>query len=99
MHTDAIRYHIIVQSDQDPDYLEENIELFLNLLREEIVEMSEDQFSSHISSLLLQLNETLNTLPKKAARYWKHIDDGFYEFDRGEFISFSQLEAECVRGG
>jgi insulysin len=82
--TNSCRYRIIIQSEKPPKYLEEKIEIFLDLLRENIVEMSAEDFSSHISSLVLSLSETPKFLGKETWRYWAHIASGFYEFKRRE---------------
>ena len=54
------------------------------MLRDSIVEMSAEEFSSHVSSLVLSLSETPKFLGKETWRYWSHIDGGFYEFKRRE---------------
>ena len=75
-------YRIIIQSERPPSYLEEKIELFLDLLRDEIIEMSPGDYTSHVSSLVLSLSETPKFLGKETWRYWLHIDSGFYDFKR-----------------
>jgi insulysin len=75
-------YRIIIQSEKPPSYLEEKIELFLDLLKEKIIEMSPADYASHVSSLVLSLSETPKFLGKETWRYWLHIDSGFYEFNR-----------------
>lgn len=56
--------------------------MFLNLLRESIVEMPEQEFSANIGSLVLSLSETPKFLGKESWRYWSHIGSGFYDFKR-----------------
>jgi len=76
------RYRIIIQSEKPPAYLEEKIEVFLDLLREGIVEMTTVDYASHVSSLVLSLSEAPKYLGKETYRYWSHIDSGFYDFKR-----------------
>jgi hypothetical protein len=76
------RYRLIIQSERTPDVLEEKIEIFLDLLRENIVEMSPEDYQSHVSSLVLSLSETPKYLGKETFRYWNHIESGFYEFSK-----------------
>jgi insulysin len=76
------RYRIIIQSEKPPTHLEEKIEIFLDLLRDGITEMSDADYSANISSLVLSLSETPKFLGKETWRYWAHIDSGFYEFKR-----------------
>ena len=76
------RYRIIIQSEKSPAHLEEKIEMFLDLLRESIVEMPEQEYSANIASLVLSLSETPKFLGKESWRYWSHIDSGFYDFKR-----------------
>ena len=77
-----VRYRIIIQSEKPPSHLEEKIEMFLDLLRESIVEMPEKEYSANIASLVLSLSETPKFLGKESWRYWSHIDSGFYDFTR-----------------
>jgi len=77
-----ISYRIIIQSERPPPLLEEKIEIFLDLLRQGIVEMSPSEYASHVSSLVLLMSETPKYLGKEAGRYWNHIDSGFYDFNR-----------------
>jgi insulysin len=80
--SDTFRYRIIIQSEKNPAFLEEKIEIFLDLLRESITEMPLDEYQSNVSSLVLSLSETPKFLGKETWRYWGHIDSGFYEFKR-----------------
>jgi hypothetical protein len=82
--TDIYRYRIIIQSEKPPTYLEEKIEAFLDLLQENIMEMSAADFSSHVKSLVLSLSETPKYLGKETWRYWTDIESGFYDFKRRE---------------
>lgn len=75
---------IIIQSEKPPTYLEEKIELFLDILRESIVEMSAENYASHIASLVLSLSETPKRLGQEASRYWGCINSGFYDFNSRE---------------
>jgi insulysin len=56
--------------------------VFLTLFRDGIVEMTEEDFASHVSSLVLSLSEKPKYLGKESYLYWGHIDSGFYEFNR-----------------
>jgi len=91
MPADRRRYQIIVQSGRPPAYLEEKIEDFLRMLGEEIEFMSDGGFETHVSSLMHDLNQTRDTLPKRAAHLWKHIDRGDYDFAGGEPIPHGRL--------
>lgn len=44
--------------------------------------MTEEEFASHVSSLVLSLSEKPKYLGKESYLYWGHIDSGFYEFNR-----------------
>ena len=44
--------------------------------------MTAEDYTSHVSSLVLSLSETPKFLGKESFRYWGHIDSGFYEFNR-----------------
>jgi insulysin len=61
--------------------LEEKIEMFLDLLRRSIAEMSPEEYETHISSLALLLSETPKSLGQEAWEYWSHIRSGFYDFN------------------
>jgi insulysin len=75
------RYRILIQSEKPPSLLEEKIETFLDILRKSIVEMSPEEYASHISSLVLSLSEKSKSLGQEASECSGYIRNGFYDFN------------------
>jgi insulysin len=70
--------------------LEEKIELFLDLLRKSILEMSDEDYALHVSSLVLSLSEKPKYLGHETWQHWCSVRSGVYEFQSREInLSFS----------
>ncbi|KAI8318667.1 hypothetical protein GQ54DRAFT_280568, partial [Martensiomyces pterosporus] len=75
---------LLVQSECSPVYLVLRIDNFLRLYREQIANMTDEEFEILISSRI-QINQRKpKGINEEACRFWSHIDSGFYEFDRPE---------------
>ena len=46
------------------------------------MEMTPEDYQSHVSSLVLSLSETPKYLGKETFRYWSYIENGFYDFKK-----------------
>eukprot|EP01090_Pellita_catalonica_P013689 TRINITY_DN3308_c0_g1_i2.p1 TRINITY_DN3308_c0_g1~~TRINITY_DN3308_c0_g1_i2.p1 ORF type:complete len:962 (-),score=160.08 TRINITY_DN3308_c0_g1_i2:14-2899(-) len=78
-------YRIIIQSSvKGADYLDSRIEEYLLLARKEIEDLDDKQFAMHKESLVSKLEEKEKKLNQESARWWAHIKDRQYEFDRAE---------------
>uniref|UniRef100_A0A914WWZ8 Insulin-degrading enzyme n=1 Tax=Plectus sambesii TaxID=2011161 RepID=A0A914WWZ8_9BILA len=80
----TIGLKLVVQGEPDPTYLEERVEIWLNTMRDNIVQMSEEEFQTHIDSLLSDKLEDYNRLIELADTFWSEILDREYNFNRQE---------------
>ncbi|CAJ0633735.1 13753_t:CDS:10 [Entrophospora sp. SA101] len=74
----------IIQSEKDPNYLEHRIEEFIKALQKIIEEMSDEAYEKHIQSIITIKTEKPKNLYQEAYRYWNHITNGYYEFNKTE---------------
>jgi len=82
---------IIVQSDKQPDFVEERIEVFITSLREKLENMSEEEFSSNKEALASKRLEKPKKLSVKNGRFWSEIISEHLHFNRDE------VEVELLR--
>lgn len=76
-------YHILVQSEYHPRYLEGRIESFLDGLGNLIDGMTEVTFGELKDSLIKTCSERLKNLNEECERFHAHILNGTYDFERG----------------
>ncbi|CAJ0636661.1 14542_t:CDS:10 [Entrophospora sp. SA101] len=74
----------MVQSERDPNYLEHRIEEFFKKLQKIIEEMSDEVYQKQIQSIITIKTEKPKNLYQEAYKYWNHITNGFYEFNKTE---------------
>lgn len=75
---------IVVQSERKPPYLETRVEAFLDLFRENLSAMSEDEFERQRDAYAFKRLERLKNLGEEASRFWSHIESGYEDFLRRE---------------
>lgn len=73
---------IIIQGDRHPQYLEERIEAFIESVQNRIVNMSEEEFNRHKTSLANQRLEKPKKMTTLSAIFWSEITNRQYNFDR-----------------
>ncbi|CAD6233778.1 GSCOCG00007274001-RA-CDS [Cotesia congregata] len=73
---------VIIQGDRHPQYLEERIEAFIHSVQDRIVNMSEDEFNRHKTSLANQRLEKPKKMTTLSAIFWSEITNQQYNFDR-----------------
>ncbi|XP_044595183.1 insulin-degrading enzyme isoform X2 [Cotesia glomerata] len=73
---------VIIQGDRHPQYLEERIEAFIHSVQDQIVNMSEDEFNRHKTSLANQRLEKPKKMTTLSAIFWSEITNQQYNFDR-----------------
>uniref|UniRef100_A0A646QDK3 Insulin-degrading enzyme n=1 Tax=Hemiscolopendra marginata TaxID=943146 RepID=A0A646QDK3_9MYRI len=74
--------HVVVQSDRNPDYLNERIEAFLLKMKNYMNEMTEDQFQKHREALVCHRLEKPKKMAHRTAKFWTEIASQQYNFDR-----------------
>jgi len=77
----TIAYRFIIQSEKNPQYLEERIDSFLTGFAETLKNMSESDFEGHKRSLITKRLEKLKNLDQESNRLWSHIDYEYFDFE------------------
>lgn len=78
--TGSVGWHVIVQSERDPVYLESRVEAFLVQLRTLLEEMTDEAFEKERKSAIDKQLEQLKNQREEADRFWAHIDNGTHNF-------------------
>ncbi|XP_076547139.1 insulin degrading metalloproteinase isoform X2 [Osmia lignaria lignaria] len=73
---------IIVQSERDPNYVEQKINAFLNSMLEYISSLTEEEFNRHKESLAVRRLEKPKKMTTLSAIFWSEISVQQYNFDR-----------------
>ncbi len=76
---------IVVQSEKKPEHLETRVEAFLDEMKTKLEEMSDEEFSSHKSSLQKKWLEANKNLAEEVSKYLVHINTGQWDFLRSEY--------------
>ena len=79
---------IVVQSEKKPGYLEERVEAFLEEMKTELENMTDEAFESHKSGLGKKWLETDKNLNEEASRLLTQITSGHLDFLRRRCSSF-----------
>ncbi|CUA67752.1 insulysin [Rhizoctonia solani] len=87
----SIGWHVTVQSERKPSYLERRVESFLDLFRETLTAMPEAEFERQRDAYALKRVERLKNMGEEASRFWAHIESGYEDFLRRE------MDAEHIR--
>ncbi|KAI8912435.1 Metalloenzyme, LuxS/M16 peptidase-like protein [Gorgonomyces haynaldii] len=77
-------YRIVIQSERDPIYLEERIELFLRQFQQTLLEMPDEKFNKYKQAYVNNLLEKPKNLNQHSNRLWNIISSRYYDFDRNE---------------
>ncbi|KAH7343303.1 Metalloenzyme, LuxS/M16 peptidase-like protein [Rhizoctonia solani] len=80
----SIGWHMTVQSERKPTYLERRVENFLDLFREILTAMPEAEFERQRDAFALKRLERLKNMGEEASRFWTHIESGYEDFLRRE---------------
>ena len=73
-------YHVLIQSEKPPEYLEGRIDSFLVSFRDELEQMTNEKFESHKRSIINKRLEKLKNLNQECTRFWTHITTEFFHF-------------------
>lgn len=73
-------YHVIVQSERSPSYLEERINAFLVLVGESLKIMTQQEFESHKKSVINKRLEKIKNLDQESSRFFGHISSEYFHF-------------------
>jgi insulysin len=85
------RYTVRIQTPQDPNFVENRIEEYLDVTVLDILEgLSDETFLQNVTAAKDQLLETPKTLKDETNLYWDHITNADYDFNRHE------VDAKCL---
>uniref|UniRef100_A0A3B3IIR7 Insulin-degrading enzyme n=1 Tax=Oryzias latipes TaxID=8090 RepID=A0A3B3IIR7_ORYLA len=73
---------LIIQSNEEPLYLESRVEAFLFSIEQALTEMSEEVFQKHIQALAVRRLDKPKNLSAESAKYWAEIISQKYHFHR-----------------
>ncbi|KAB8360827.1 hypothetical protein FH972_024561 [Carpinus fangiana] len=77
-------YHVLIQSERSPDFLEGRIELFLRGFRDRLAAMSQEDFEGYKRSVINARLEKVKNLTQETNRFWAHVSNEMYFFDDRE---------------
>ncbi|WVO12724.1 hypothetical protein L204_100332 [Cryptococcus depauperatus] len=80
LSTGIMGFSITVQSERDPQHIENRIEVFLKSMKDKIENMSDEEFCEHRQTVIENRSEEPKNLVQETGRIWRKISDGFYEF-------------------
>ena len=72
---------VIVQSDKDPQHVEERVEAFLWKMGADLENLADEVFEKHVTSLAFKHLETRKKLTAQHAEYWGDMISQQYHFD------------------
>lgn len=75
---------VIIQSERDTCHLEQRIESFLGQYDAELDQMSSERFQHFVQASITALSKKDDNLTRESARWWRHIQSGYYEFNQIE---------------
>lgn len=82
--TGSMGFHILVQGEKSAEYVETRIEAFLEYLHGVLKSMPDEEFVTIRSGLISKQMEKPKNLYRESLRYWTHMRDGYYDFERRE---------------
>ncbi len=81
--TATMGFRFIVQSEKDPQFLEERVDAFLTDYAKTLADMSEIVFEGYKRSLIVKRLEKPKNLYQETSRHWIQIYNEFYDFEYG----------------
>jgi len=88
----VLGFIVLVQSNFHPQYLESRIDSFLQVLKDKIIGMSEEEFAVFRTALAVKKGEKIKTLTARASTAWNEISIEEFSFDRKN-IELKELES------
>ncbi|KAI9667185.1 MAG: Insulinase (Peptidase M16) [Alyxoria varia] len=75
-------YHVLVQSEKPPGYLETRIDAFLRSFKKDLADMTPETFESHKRSVINKRLQKLQNLNEECSRFWAQITSDYYNFEQ-----------------
>ncbi|KAN0065153.1 metalloprotease [Thecaphora frezii] len=76
----SMGFRILVQSERDAKYLESRVDAFLDQFKALLERMTEDEFTSHKSSVIHKKLQKWLNLNEESHTYWSNVFSGKYDF-------------------
>jgi len=86
MSSTYLGFHILVQSEKNPQYVDACIEKFLSLFGEELKGLNQQKLDIQKAGVVLKLLQKPNRLVEETSPYWNQIMGERYDFERGKRI-------------
>ena len=84
---DGLRF--VIQSAKEPQYIETQIESFLDNYYEFLTNMSDLDYETHKTSFIQLLSEKPINLADKTRRLWFEIENNRYEWEISTLLTFA----------
>lgn len=81
VHHTTVGYHIRIQSQHNPRYLEGRVAAFLTGFGETLKNLTTAEFEIHRNSVIKTLLGAPQNLEEEATLFWDHIDCEDFDFD------------------
>lgn len=78
-------FHILLQGEKPAEHAETRIEAFFDRLQVILETMTDEQFETVQSGLITKQVEKPKSLYRESLRYWTHMRDGYYDFERRKY--------------
>ena len=97
-HITTSAYHVLIQSEKPPSYLETRIDSFLRSFKEELANMTTETFESHKRSVINKRLQKLQNMNEECSRFWTHITSDYYNFEQryNDVIHIKSLTKEDI---
>ena len=76
----TLGYHVMIQSERSPEYLEGRINAFLAAVGRDLKAMSDKDFEAHRRSVINKRLEKVKNLGEETERFWAHITNEYFDF-------------------
>lgn len=75
-------FHILLQGEKSPEFVETRIEACFEHLSRIMDDMTNEEFVASRRGFIGKQLEKLKNLNQESLRYWTHMRDGDYDFER-----------------
>lgn len=82
----TLGYRVLIQSERTPEYLESRIEAFLAKYKQDLADMSQEDFDKHKQSVIARKLEKMKNLTSETTRLWNYV--------MGEAYNFFQIDVD-----
>lgn len=95
----SIGWRLVVQSEKNPAYLENRVDLFFETTLKKLLEdMTDEEFEHKRQSLIDKKLEKFKNLNEESTSFWSQITSGYHDFFRRELRPSSGAAARTLTG-